>query len=156
MGVQIQTVLFVALLMVLCDLTTAQQKFCAKVDFNRTSFTEFGACHEKHFEILYIKDYASNKDLKPNRPTARYFLSNRYSAYSCVETNLKLSLNQNSTYETAVFLKSDGKSFLEIVVYDGDRHEPIDSFWTGGSNGWQIIKRNLKKVTLNARVRASF
>lgn len=127
---------------------------CAKIDFNRTTFPEFGVCLGKNQPNFVIKSYLAQKDLTPHRPKSVYFLSNNFhDSYSCAESNIPLIVNPTSLIEAAVNLKSVGSSFLEIVVYDADRNERVDSVRTDGTNGWQIIYKKLQRTIQHARVR---
>lgn len=126
---------------------------CAKIDFNRTTFPEFGVCRGKNQPNFVINLYSEQTELTPYRKNSKYYLSNNFhDTYSCAESTIPLSVNPTSIIEAAVYLKSSGPSFLEIVVYDADRNERIDSLRTDGTNGWQIIHKNLRKTIPHARV----
>lgn len=133
---------------------TLAQTNCAKIDFNRTTFPEFGVCQGKNQPNFVIKSYSGQKELAPYRQKSVYYLSNNFhDSYSCAESTIPLTVNPTSLIEAAVNLKSVGSSFLEIVVYDADRNERVDSLRTDGTNGWQIIHKNLGRTIQNARVR---
>lgn len=138
-------------LMVLCDRTSAQLH-CAQIDFNRTSYPEFRECIGKYYPVFIIKDYALFRDLKPYRPTAHYFLSNNFDSFSCIETSMHFVINANTTIEAAIFLKSIGNSFVEIVIYDADRNERIDSLRSDGTNGWLNLQAKMFHNINNAQV----
>lgn len=146
-----QVIIFVAFFMVFCDIASAQIS-CAQIDFNRTSYSEFQECKGKYHPIFSIKDYASNGEIKPYRPTSRYFLSNNFNLYSCVESVMYFAINTNTTIEAAIFLKSVDGSFLEIVVYDADRKERIDALRSDGTAGWLILKKQILYTINKARV----
>lgn len=132
---------------------TLAQANCAKVDFNRTTFPEYGVCQGKNQPNFVIKSYSVLKELTPYRQQSVYYLSNNFhDTYSCAESTIPLTVNPTSLIEAAVNLKSVGSSFLEIVVYDADRNERVDSVRTDGTNGWQIIHKNLHRTIQHARV----
>lgn len=127
---------------------------CARIDFNRTTFPEFITCEGKNQPNFVIKSYFAQKELTPHRQKSIFYLSNSFhDTYSCAESNIPLTVNPTSIIEAAVNLKSVGSSFLEIVVYDADRNERIDSVRTDGTNGWQIIHKKLQRTIQHARVR---
>lgn len=146
-----QVIIFVGLFMVFCDIASAQIS-CAQIDFNRTSYSEFQECIGKYHPIFSIKDYASNGEIKPYRATSRYFLSNNFNLYSCVESAMYFAIDTNTTIEAAIFLKSVDGSFLEIVIYDADRKERIDALRSDGTAGWLILKKQMLYTIHKARV----
>lgn len=153
MSSQVKNIFFLAILIVINnDLSSAQMK-CVKIDFNRTTFPEFRICQGKNLPSFVVKEYSAQKELTPFRPNSKYYLSyNFHDSYSCAESNIQLTVNPTSIIETAVYLKAAGSSFLEIIVYDADRNERIDTLRTDGTNGWQILYKNLRKTIQNARV----
>lgn len=157
MSSQVKSVLFfVTLIVIDNNLSMAQSQMnCAKIDFNRTTTPEFGECLGKNQPNFVIKSYQTQKELTPYRPNSKYYLSyNFHDSYSCGESTMQLTVNPTSLIEAAIHFKSAGSSFLEIVVYDADRNERIDSLRTDGTNGWQIIYKNLRRTIQNARVRS--
>lgn len=160
MGVQVKNIVVLVILLVISSahLSLAQIN-CLKIDFDRTTFPEFGICQSKNQPNFVIKSYATQNDLKPFRSNAKYYLTNNfYDTYSCAESipPYTLKVNPTSVIEVAVNLKSNTSSFLEIVLYDADRNERVDSIRTDGTNGWQIIHKNIRKTIQNARVCSSF
>lgn len=155
MSSQVKCVLFFVILVVITrkNLSVAESN-CAKIDFNRTTSPEFGVCQGKNQPNFVIKSYSVQKEPAPYRQNSKYYLSNNFhDTYSCAESTIPLSVNPTSLVEAAVYLKSSvGSSFLEIVVYDADRNERVDSLRTDGTNGWQIIYKNLHKTIPHARV----
>lgn len=141
----------VVFLTVCCDVTSAQMA-CAKIDFNRTSFTEFRECQGKYSPILAIKDYASHPNVKPYRPKSQYFLSNNFNTYSCIESSQLFAIDTNTLIEAAIYLKSIENSYIEIVIYDADRNERIDSLRNDGTTGWMELKGKMTHVIHRARV----
>lgn len=157
MSSQVKNILFFVILVVINNNLTLAQMNCAKIDFNRTTSPEFAECQGKNQPNFRIKNYAIEKELTPYRPNSKFYLSNNFhDSYSCAETIIQLTVNPTTIIELAVYLKSVGLSFLEIVVYDADRNERIDSLRTDGTNGWQIIYKNLRRTIQNARVRSHF
>lgn len=149
-------ILAVFLMTKFCDVTLAQIN-CAQIDFNRTTYPEFRECKGKFYPIFVIKDYASHSnEVKPYRNTSRYYLSNNFNEFSCVESAMFFVIDNYTKIEAAIYLKSIESSFVEIVVYDADRNERIDSLRTDGTNGWQILQKNIRFNIHNARVSVPF
>lgn len=142
---------FVTFFMVFCDRSSAQIH-CAQIDFNRTYISEFKECTGKYHPVFIIKEYAQHHDLKPYRPTSHYFLSNNFESFSCAETSMHFTIDANTTIEAAVFLKTIGNSFVEIVIYDADRNERIDSLRSDGTNGWLNLQSKMFHNVRNAQV----
>lgn len=153
MSSQVKNILFLAILIVFNNNLSLAQTNCAKIDFNRTAFPELRECQGKNLPNFVIKSYSDQPDLIPFRPNSKYYLTNNFhDSYSCAESAMPLTVNPTSIIEAAVYLKSPDSSFLEIVVYDIDRNERIDSFRTAGTYGWQILYTNIRKTITNARV----
>lgn len=144
----------IALLLVFCELTMCQQ-FCAKINFDRPVFSEFRECKEQYLPPFYIKDYASNRGVPPYSLTSKYFLSNNYYGFSCMESNIIFSFNRNTYIEAAIYLKSLPNAFVEINVYDGNKNELIKSIRSDGTQNWSILRGNVNGNISNARVRCA-
>lgn len=154
MGLRVKNIFIFVILNVISfsDFTLAQMK-CVKIDFNRTTSPEFGVCLGKNQPNFVIKTYEKQKEFIPHRLNSKYYLSNNFhDSYSCGESTMLLTVNPTSIIEAAIYFKSVGSSFLEIVVYDANRNERIDSLRTDGTNGWQIIYKNLHRTVQSARV----
>lgn len=144
---------FIAILIVINNDLSLAQMNCAKIDFNRTSVPELRECKGKNLPNFVIKTYSKELEPAPYRSNAIYFLSNNFhDTYTCTESTMQFTMKPTTLIEAAVYLKSFGISFLEIVVYDADRNERIDSVRTDGTNGWQILHANIRKTIQNARV----
>lgn len=160
MSVDVRNIFVVAILIVInSGGVLLAQTNCVKIDFNRTTFPEFETCLGKNLPNFMIKSYATQNELTPFRPTTNYYLSNNFfDSYSCAESSLPSTIKVNPTtiIEVAVNLKSKASSFLEIILYDADRNERIDSVRTDGTNGYQIIHKQIQKTIANARVCSMF
>lgn len=154
MSSQVKSLLiFVILVVISANNLSLAQMNCAKIDFNRTTFPEFGVCLGKNQPNFVINDYLVQKEITPFRQNTKYYLSNNFhDTYSCAESTIPLTVTSTTLIEMAVNLRSAGASFLEIVIYDADRKERIDSLRTDGTSGWQIIHKNLYKTIAHARV----
>lgn len=139
-----------------CSGLAAAQNVCAKIDFNRTISQDFVECHGKYQPIFVIKDYATHRELKPYRPTSRYFLSNNFDMYSCGETRMHFSLNAESSIEASIFFKSIGNAFFEIIVYDSIKNVRVTSVRSDGTAGWFILRDHIRSNIQNARVSEEF
>lgn len=149
-------IILAVFLTVFCDVTLAQIN-CAQIDFNRTTYPEFRECKGKFYPNFVINDYAlHSNEVKPYRNTSRYYLSNNFNEFSCSESVKLFVIDNYTRIEAAVYLKSIESSFLEIVVYDADRNERIDALRTDGTNGWQILQKNIRFNIHNARVSVPF
>lgn len=139
------------ILLVLCDLTMAQQ-LCAKIDFDRTTFPEFRECKEQRLPQLYIKEYLLNRGVPPYKPTSRFFLSNNFYGFSCVESNIFLTFNQHTSIEAALYLKSIENGFVEINIYDANLNALVKSIRSDGTQNWDILRGSIDRNISNARV----
>lgn len=146
------TVIFGTILLAICE-TALAQTFCAKYDFNRTTNPEFRVCSGRNLEGFVNQDYASHPEIRPYRPTSRYFLTNSFvQAFLCIESSAIFSFKQNTTVDAAIFLKSIGNSFLQIDIYDADRNFLVHSFRSDGTVGWTILHGIIRNNIPRGRV----
>lgn len=151
------SVIFVAILLIVCDPILAQN-FCAKYDFNRTVNIEFSLCSGKNTDGFVNQNYASHPELHPYRASSRYFLTNSYvNVFLCIQSNTIFRFNHNTTIDAIIFLKSVGDSFIRIDVYDADRKDfMVESFRSDGTNGWQnlhgIIQHDIQHARVNSLI----
>lgn len=82
-------------LIVFCDITLAN-KYCAKIDFSRPIYPEFRECLGQNFLSFRSQSYAKSKDLPKFRQNSRFFLSNVYFNYSCIETYNDFRIDPNT------------------------------------------------------------
>lgn len=129
------------------------QMFCEKVEFNQSMYSKFRSCTNKLLPIMVVKDYASHREIPAYRPTSRFFLSTYTEGDSCVELTTRFSLNSNSRIESAIYLKSMLRSFVEITVYDMDKYgQPVYSWRNETANRWIIVQGEIRLSIPNAQV----
>ena len=137
----------------LCYVATGQS-FCGKFDFNQSYLMGFSACYGKYPSVFVPKDYLSNPEIRPYRPTSRYFLGSIPNTYSCMESNNYFSMNANTRIEAAIYLKSDWNSFLRIIVMDVNQNRPIHTFQIEPKFGnWFLFQEEIRTIIPNAKVR---
>lgn len=138
-----------AILVVFCDIISAQQ-FCTRIEFSRESFgSKFRACPNKLHTMFTIKDF--NQNFKPNRTNHKQYLTNSF-AYSCAELIPRLRLNFSSSIEASIFLKSINDEFVEIILYDADTNTVAEKFKHTGTGNWFPFKCIVHGNIMNARV----
>lgn len=138
-----------------CDLSVGQH-YCTKFDFNRPRYPELSQCRRNLNPEFMSMEYSLHNDIKPYRPTSRYFLSNGFTEFSCDETNITLTINPNTVIEAAIFLKTVDKSFVEILIYDADQNRLVETLRRTGTLGWTIFRGSIKSNILRARVRKCY
>lgn len=130
------------------------EKFCTKIDFNRTTIPEFRECFGKPGKGFILKSYQDTPEIPPYRPTSRYFFAPASDTESCVESTFNLTMNAMTRIEAAIYVKSISNAFVEIIVFDADRNEQKFEWKTLISNGnWTLIKGVILSEIPNARVR---
>lgn len=130
--------------------SASAQKFCAKVDFNRTHYYEYGKCSFSNSPIFIIKSYATTPELHPYRKGANYFLTPNY-IDSCIMSHDKYSLNLSSRIEAAVYFSAS--AIFTFVVYDTDRNVVAYQWRVDKpSYKWFIFKGEIKTSIPNAVV----
>lgn len=127
------------------------QRFCAKIDFNRTDFFEFRKCSISSAPLFRIKEYATTPEIHPYRKTSRYYLTTDYIGESCMMTYDKYILNTKSKIEVAFFLKSPGGAFITFSVFDLDINKDIYQ-WKKSASDWSMLKEDIKTPIQNAVV----
>lgn len=139
-------ILFVTISLVIFHQLTLAQKYCAKVDFNRTNFNEFRECSLSYLPELKIKEYSKTSEVHPYRKTSRYYLSTDFiNQYSCIMTSEKYALSPTTRIEAAVFLKSFANAFVKFFVYDTDNNMEIYSWRNSTSSpNWFIFNAEVK------------
>lgn len=143
---------FLTIVACLIGLSSAQNS-CAKIDFNQSTYPAFRECRGKFLPVFIVKEYAYFHDIKPYRPSSRYFLSTNIDGYSCIESTFKFNLNINSRIEAAVYLNSFANAFVEIVVYNMDQNNvPVYSWRNASSNGWFLVHGDIRSSIPNAQV----
>lgn len=151
---RILTIIIIISLILFYRLASAQ-RFCAKIDFNRTFFDEFRKCSGFSSAPLFkIKEYAITPEVHPYRKTSRYYLSTKYIGESCMMSLDKYVLNTKSRIEAAFFLKSPGSASITFSVFDLDINK--DRYiWKKdkSSSDWSILKEDIKTPIQNAVVR---
>lgn len=142
---------FILFRLVRCDLA---QELCVKIDFDRPSYSEFRECKEQRLPALCIENYTSHHEVPPYQPTSKYFLSNNFYGFSCIESNIILTFDQNTFIEAALYLRSIGNAFVEINIYDANINALMKSIRSDGiaRDSWLILRGTIDGNISNARV----
>lgn len=126
------------------------QNFCGKFDFNQTYLTGFNVCYGK--SMFMIKDYFTQPQIRPYRPTSRYFLGTNSDSYYCMASINRFSINANSHIEAAIYLKSNWNSFVEITLLDADRNMPVHVWQIPVNGNWYLLQEEIRTPINNAIV----
>lgn len=139
-------------LSLVCDISQAQN-FCAKIDFNRPTYSEFHECHGRYIPKFVIKPYWEQHEIHPYRSTSQYFLGTDFYPDSCIESVQNFSMNANTRIEAAIYLKSFSNAFIEIIVLDAENNSQVHNWRNGTANGnWFVIHGEVQKNIPHAQV----
>lgn len=147
----------VLFLIVCCyHVDSKNSEYCAKIDFNRTSFTDFRQCTAQYLPQFVVKSYTNTPIIKPYRARALYYLSTDFVGYSCVESTRTFFMNSNTRIVAAVLLKAADYVNIEISVYNTELNRKIYSWINGTSSGqsssWFIMSGQVMETIPRAEV----
>lgn len=125
------------LFVVVCfyNVDSENSEYCAKIDFNRTIFTDFRQCTAQYLPKFVVKSYTNTPTIKPYRARALYYLSTDFVGYSCVESTRTFFMDSNTRIVAAVLLKAADYVNIEISVYNTELNRKIYSWINGTSSG---------------------